>query len=195
MYEIRMASEERKPPEVCQEGEATYCVAYGDYSPLMGLVAKHLQAALPFVANDTQKNMLQGYIASFKTGSLDEHKKGSRYWIQDKGPAVETYIGFIETYRDPAGVRAEFEGFVAAVSPPFPGPLSLLKSHPWTPLGQQGNVQQVHGAGGQRRKFPQAAALDPRARKGRVSEARFHFPGCADVCRQWHSRRDQHSEL
>jgi dipeptidyl-peptidase-3 len=95
---------------------ASLHVKYGDFSEYMAEIAKNIKAATPFAANENQKEMLKNYFDSFETGSINAHKESQRYWLRDVGPVVETNIGFIETYRDPQGVRAEWEGFVAMVN-------------------------------------------------------------------------------
>ncbi|KAK4883773.1 hypothetical protein RN001_000044 [Aquatica leii] len=104
--------------QVDVDGKYKYRLVQGDYCLLMKLLNRALEKALPYT-NQTELFMLQSYIRSFRTGSINEHKQGSRLWIQNKTPAIETYIGFIETYRDPAGVRGEFEAFVAMVNRPM----------------------------------------------------------------------------
>ncbi|OAQ91911.1 dipeptidyl peptidase III [Purpureocillium lilacinum] len=94
----------------------TIKLVYGDYSKEMAAIAKNTQKAAENADNETQKSMYTNYTDSFANGSLEAYKNAQRDWIKDKGPMVESNIGFVETYRDPAGVRGEWEGFASMVN-------------------------------------------------------------------------------
>jgi dipeptidyl-peptidase-3 len=79
----------------------TLTLCYGDYSKLMGLIAQYHEKAAENSENENQKNMQIEYVKSFSSGSMQAFKNSQRYWIRDKGPMVESNIGFVETYRDP----------------------------------------------------------------------------------------------
>lgn len=91
-------------------------LVFGDYSKEMSIIAELHKKAAEDSANENQKKMQLAYAESFETGSLEAFKNSQRYWIRDKGPMVESNIGFVETYRDPQGVRGEWEGFAAMVN-------------------------------------------------------------------------------
>jgi dipeptidyl-peptidase-3 len=94
----------------------TLTLVFGDYSEIMKSIAECHEKAAENAENENQKNMQLEYVKSFMTGSLEAFKDSQRYWIRDKGPMVESNIGFVETYRDPAGVRGEWEGWAATVN-------------------------------------------------------------------------------
>ena len=117
VYRVVLASAEKG-----QEGPVTYTedgivveVVRGDFATYMARVAANLEKAAEYAATDTEREMLREYVAHFRSGSVDEHKAAQRAWVRNQNPVVETNIGFIESYRDPLGVRAEWEGWVAVV--------------------------------------------------------------------------------
>ena len=85
-------------------------LVYGDYSTELSKIARYHKKAAENAADENQKEMQLAYADSFETGSLEAFKTAQRKWIRDKGPMVESNIGFVETYRDPHGVRGEWEG-------------------------------------------------------------------------------------
>ena len=128
-YEVLIASALSKPPpEGSDAGEVTtwqldsplegkkVSLVFGDHQEEMAKIALHIKKASLHAANDTQKKMMDEYARSFGTGSLKAFKESQKFWVKDKKPEVESNIGFIETYRDPAGIRGEWEGMVAMVN-------------------------------------------------------------------------------
>ncbi|OBZ70380.1 Dipeptidyl peptidase 3 [Grifola frondosa] len=119
--------------------KAALTVEYGDFADALQKVNAALAEAKKYAANDHQTAMIEGYIESFKTGSIPAHKKASTEWVKDVGPVVESYIGFVETYVDPYGGRAEWEGFTAIVDKQLSAKYDklvndapeLIKSLPW----------------------------------------------------------------
>ena len=91
-------------------------IVFGDHREEMAKIALHMKQAGNYSLNPTQKSMMDEYAKSFGSGSLLAFRESQKLWVKDIGPTVESNIGFIETYRDPAGVRAEWEGMVATVN-------------------------------------------------------------------------------
>ncbi|KNZ71745.1 Dipeptidyl peptidase 3 [Termitomyces sp. J132] len=144
-FTLLVASAKSQPPAVhsveYKTLKATLKVEYGDFSGPLQTVINALQEAKKYAANKHQTGMIEGYIKSFETGSIQDHKDASKHWVRDVGPVVESYIGFIETYVDPYGARAEWEGFTAIVNKQLSAKYEILvdnapeyiKALPWGP--------------------------------------------------------------
>jgi dipeptidyl-peptidase-3 len=118
LYIIHIASAEK--PENCNYDMETFkdnkfMIEYEDHKIEMKDITDYLDSAMNLTDNPIQKQMIKSYIDHFTTGDLDKHKESQKFWIQDKSPPVETNMGFIENYRDPSGMRSEFEAFVSMV--------------------------------------------------------------------------------
>lgn len=104
------------PDNIALSTGASVLIKFGDHAKEFAHIVEEMTEAGKYAANDTQKKMIEFYAESFATGSMNAHKDSQIQWVKDLGPSVESNIGFIETYRDPSGVRGEWEGLVAMVN-------------------------------------------------------------------------------
>ncbi|GJN89397.1 hypothetical protein Rhopal_002377-T1 [Rhodotorula paludigena] len=104
-----------------------------DYADALAKVNAALSEARKYARNENQDKMLEKYVESFETGDIEAHKDGSRHWVKDVGPVVESYIGYVDPW--------EWEGFVAVVNKEqsekfntlVDGAPELVKDLPWGP--------------------------------------------------------------
>ncbi|KAK1526645.1 dipeptidyl-peptidase 3 [Colletotrichum paranaense] len=85
----------------------------GDHAVELEKMCVELTQAANFASKEFQKAFIEEYVESFRTGSLAKYRDSLRNWVKDKTPEIENIFGFVEPYRDPHGIRAEFEGLVA----------------------------------------------------------------------------------
>jgi dipeptidyl-peptidase-3 len=118
-YELLLASAERRPsdtPENKVRSETSSVeiqFTYGDHSTELQKVVNHIAEATKYSRSETQTTYLDKNVHHFRSGNMQDHIDASIYWVKDKSAPVETCIGFQESYRDPMGLRCEWEGLVA----------------------------------------------------------------------------------
>ena len=119
-YELLIASAtkkisgNRKGQEVHSKDGKRFEIFFttGDHSRELHAVNKCLQEAKKYASTERQAQMIEKYLECFETGDIKAHKDAQHLWVQDGSPTVETLHGFIEYYRDPHQVRAEWRGAV-----------------------------------------------------------------------------------
>lgn len=89
----------------------------GDHVEELSKICASLLTAKEYSDNKTQAKTIDKYVDSFRSGSLLAYRDSQKLWVTDKSPAVETFIGFVEPYRDPHGVRGEWQGIVCISDP------------------------------------------------------------------------------
>lgn len=89
----------------------------GDHSEELSTVCSALANAKEYASNSKQTQTLTHYIECFRTGCLDAFQESQKAWVADVSATVENLIGFIEPYRDPAGVRSEWEAMIGIADP------------------------------------------------------------------------------
>src|SRR3989339_1527327 len=72
-----------------------------------------LQQAVEVAENDQQKKCFQLLIEYYETGDLKKWDEYNIAWVKDTTSVIDFVNGFIETYNDPLGYRANYESIVS----------------------------------------------------------------------------------
>lgn len=105
------------PKIISDSPDRTIRLVRGDHSEELQRICKFLEKASDHTEDTTKRLYISQICRSFQTGDLQAYKDSQRTWVRDRLTNVETVFGFVEPYRDPCGIRAEFEAIVGIENP------------------------------------------------------------------------------
>jgi len=114
IYQLLQASVETG---VSQELADGVFLVKGDHAEELAKVCSALEKAKEHAGNENQVRFLNHYIECFRTGSLEAFQESQKVWVTDISARVENLMGFVEPYRDPAGIRSEWEAMIGIADP------------------------------------------------------------------------------
>lgn len=92
-------------------------VVKGNHAEELAKVCWALEKSNEYAGNNKQTQLLSHYIECFRTRSLEAFQEAQKAWVTHVATRVEHLMGFIEPYRDPAGIRSEWEAMVGITDP------------------------------------------------------------------------------
>lgn len=84
----------------------------GMYGKAIEKIVYWLEKAAEVSENPKQKEVILKLVEFYKTGNLRTFDEYSILWIQEQDGFIDFTNGFIETYGDPLGMKASWEGYV-----------------------------------------------------------------------------------
>lgn len=84
----------------------------GMYGKAIEKIVYWLEKAAKVSENPKQKEVILKLVEFYKTGNLRTFDEYSILWIQEQDGFIDFTNGFIETYGDPLGMKASWEGYV-----------------------------------------------------------------------------------
>lgn len=84
----------------------------GMYGKAIEKIVYWLEKAAEVCENPKQKEVILKLVEFYKTGNLRTFDEYSILWIQEQDGFIDFTNGFIETYGDPLGMKASWEGYV-----------------------------------------------------------------------------------
>ncbi|TLX76530.1 dihydrofolate reductase [Labilibacter sediminis] len=91
--------------------EEVYCIK-GKYGSAIEKIHAYLKQAAVYVENNEQQIVLNLLIEFYETGDLELFDQYCIKWVETLGGDIDYINGFIETYGDPLGIKATWEGVV-----------------------------------------------------------------------------------